>query len=148
MAALLLSQNAAVFRSRRFLYPEAPAPGLWLGRTYVFSFCSLSVFCFPFPLFRFFRCSFSFLFFSSLFALFRFLRWSSSFSFFPLPFSLFLFFFFSTLFFPPSFCSLFVFFPPFSPVFLHFVLSASIKLLCYCSKDGLPTVLDTSKGVF
>ena len=55
---------------------------------------------------------------------------------------------FSTLFFPPSFCSLFVFFSPFSPVFLHFVLSALIKLLCYCSKDGLPTVLNTSRGVF
>ena len=62
----------------------------------------------------------------------------------------------------PSFCSSFFplfpsfhlfalslsFFSPFSSVFLYFVLSASIKLLCYCSKDGLPTVLDTSKGVF
>ena len=49
MAALLLSQNAAVFPTGRFLYPENPAPGLWLGRTYVFPFCSLSVFCPSFP---------------------------------------------------------------------------------------------------
>ncbi len=148
MAALLLSQNAAVFPTGRFLYPENPAPGLWLGRTYVFPFCSLSVFCFPFPLFRFFRCSFSFLFFFFAFRpfplssliFFLFLFSASLFPLSVLPFS--------TLFFPPSFCSLFVFFSPFSPVFLHFVLSALIKLLCYCSKDGLPTVLNTSRGVF
>ncbi len=110
-----------------------------------FALCPFSVFLFLFS------ASFAVLF---LFCFF--LRFSPFSAFFVdlLPFPFFRFPF-------PSFCSSFFhsflpsifllslcLFSPFSPVFLHFVLSALIKLLCYCSKDGLPTVLNTSRGVF
>ena len=46
-----------------FCIPKTRRLACGWGELMFFPFCSLSVFCFPFPLFRFFRCSFSFLFF-------------------------------------------------------------------------------------